>query len=139
LSEEEEEEEEEGLGTSGLPSTLTKTQKIGNDSAGFLHDYPEERAFGDRSCLPVSATDSGGIDLEEVKKYVKLVKRRAQESNRVGGSSMDKSVILRRPQLWMLPVPVRSFYIDHRVTECFTARNGEYPRRELTRNFAENA
>ena len=60
---------------------------------------------------PVSTTDSGSNDLEEIEKYLEALRRRAQESNRVGGSStQDKSLILRRPELWMLPVPVHSFH-----------------------------
>lgn len=66
----------------------------------------------------VSATDSGCIDREkiinkeEIQKYVESLKRRARESNRVVGSSMqDKSLIPRRLELWMLPVPVHSFHL----------------------------
>lgn len=55
----------------------------------------------------VSVTDSGANDVEEIENYVKSVIRRDKESNRVGGSSTDEFVIPRRPQLWMLPVPVR--------------------------------
>ena len=48
----------------------------------------------------------GDIYDQEIDKYLKSLKRRAQVSNRVGGSSMEDSHL----QLWMLPVPVRSFY-----------------------------
>jgi hypothetical protein len=59
---------------------------------------------------PVVATDSGGIDFEGIREYVESLKRRAQESNRVGGS--NTSFISRRLELWMLPVPVRfSFHV----------------------------
>jgi hypothetical protein len=68
--------------------------------------------------LLVSATDSGRIDRDkiinrdEIEEYVKNLKRRAQESNRVGGSgTQDESLIPRRLELWMLPVPVRSFHV----------------------------
>ena len=64
-----------------------------------------------RPHLPLSATDSSGKDWEEIEEYVKSLKRRAQESNCVGGSStQDKFLIPRRPELWMLPVPVHSFH-----------------------------
>lgn len=66
----------------------------------------------------VSAIDPGYIDRddtinqEEIEKYVKSLKRRTQESNRVGGSStQDESLIPRRLELWMLPVPVHSFHV----------------------------
>jgi hypothetical protein len=107
-SEEEEEEEDNGLGTSGLPYTLTKTQKLGNVSGGFLYDDREEPVFNDRPRPSVSATDSDN-DLEAIEQYIKSIKKRAQESNH--SSTQDKSVIPHRPQLWMLPVPVNSFYI----------------------------
>ena len=56
---------------------------------------------------PVPMTDTDGNDREEIAAYVESLKRRARESNRVGGSStQDKSVISRPPELWMLPVPV---------------------------------
>jgi hypothetical protein len=106
-SDDEEEEEDNGLGTSGLPYTLTKTQKLGNVSGGFLYDDREEPVFNDRPRPFVSATDSGN-DLEAMEQYIKSIKKRAQESNR---STQDKSVIPHRPQLWMLPVPVGSFCI----------------------------
>ena len=52
------------------------------------------------------------INKEEIQKYVESLKRRARESNRVVGSSMqDKSLIPRRLELWMLPVPVHSFHL----------------------------
>jgi hypothetical protein len=44
--------------------------------------------------------------------YVKSLKRRAHESNRVGSSStQDEALIPRRLELWMLPVPVHSFHV----------------------------
>lgn len=108
----------DGLGTSGLPSFLTRTQKLGNDSGGFLFDDPEELVLDGPPRPLVSATDSGCINRdeitnqEEIEKYIKSLKRRAQDSNRIGGSStQDKSLIPRRLELWMLPVPVHSFHV----------------------------
>ena len=60
---------------------------------------------------PVSTTDSGSNDREEIEKYVEALKKRALESNREGGTgsrTQDKSVIPRRLELWTLPVPVHS-------------------------------
>jgi len=83
-----------------------------NDLGGFLFDSPEELALNSCPRPPVSGTNFSGDDWEEIEKYVESVKRRAQESNRLGGSStQDKSVIPRRPELWMLPVPVHSFHV----------------------------
>ena len=83
-----------------------------NDLGGFLFDGPEDLVPDGCSRPPVSKTDSSGDDQEEIEKYVESVKRRAQESNRLEGSSMqDKSVIPRHSELWMLPVPVHSFHV----------------------------
>ena len=57
----------------------------------------------------VSATDSGNNDREEIEEYVKSIKKRAQESSRIGSSS--SSTQDRRPELWTLPVPVRFFHV----------------------------
>ena len=121
VEEDEEEEEEEGgdgLGTYGLPFVLTRTQKLGNDSGGFLFDDPEELVLDGPPRPLVSATDSGCINQdeiinqEELEMYVKSLKRRAHESNRVGSSStQDEALIPRRLELWMLPVPVHSFHV----------------------------
>ena len=87
------------------------TQKLGNDSGGFLSDDPEEPAL-EHPRPHVSVADSVSNDREDIQKYVEALKRRAQKSNCVGGSStQDKSVIPRRPELWMLPVSVHSFHI----------------------------
>lgn len=56
--------------------------------------------------LLVSATDSGDNEQAEVEEYVKSIKRRAQESSRIGSSSTQD----RGPELWTLPVPVRFFH-----------------------------
>jgi hypothetical protein len=94
-----------------------KTQKLGNDSGGFLLDDPEELVLDGPRPL-VSATDSGCvnrdeiINQEEIEEYVKSIKRRAQESNSVRGSStQDEPLIPRRSELWMLPVPVNFFHV----------------------------
>ena len=47
LSDEQDEEVGDGLCTSGLPSVLMRTQKLGNDSSGFLFDNSEELVLGD--------------------------------------------------------------------------------------------
>jgi hypothetical protein len=84
------------------------TQKLGNGSGGFLLDDNDELEEGLEG--PGSAKDSRSNDWESVDEYIKALKRRARDH--VGGSSMqDKSVILCRPELWMLPVPVRSFLL----------------------------
>ena len=57
----------------------------------------------------VSATNSGDNDREEIEEYIKSVKKRAQDSSRIGGSS--SSTQDRRPELWTLPVPVRFFHV----------------------------
>ena len=108
-SDEEDSEEENGLGMSGLPPNLTKTQKLGNVSGGFLSDNRNEPVFDDRLRPSVSVTDSDGNDLEVIEEYIKSIKKRARESNR--SSTQDESVIPHRPQLWMLPVPVHAFYV----------------------------
>jgi hypothetical protein len=54
----------------------------------------------------VSATDSGDNNQEEIEEYIKSIKKRAQDSSRIGGSSRTED---RRPELWTLPVPVRFF------------------------------
>ena len=60
----------------------------------------------------VPTTDTDGNDREEIAAYVESLKRRTRESNRVGGSStQDKSLISRRSELWMLPVPVPFSYM----------------------------
>lgn len=93
-------------------SGLTKTQKLRNDSGGFLLDDPKEPGLGGRPRPPVSATDSGRNERDEIEEYIEALKRRAQESNRAGGSStQEKSAILHRPELWMLPVPVHFFHV----------------------------
>jgi hypothetical protein len=92
--------------------------------------------FNDRPRPSVSATESGD-NLEAIEQYVQSIKKRARDSN----STQDKTP--RRPQLWMLPVPVHSFYVSmwyyDRVTKYFTGRNGEYPRGELTKDLPGNA
>jgi hypothetical protein len=100
----EDEEEEDGLSKSGLPSVLTRTQKLGIDLDGFFNDNQDEQVPHGLPHFPVS---SGVNDQEEIDKYLKYLKRRTQGSNRVGGSSSTQN---SRPQLWMLPVPVRSFH-----------------------------
>jgi hypothetical protein len=57
--------------------------------------------------LPFSPVSSRGDDQEEIDEYLKSLKRRTQGSNRVGGSSTQDT----HPELWMLPVPVRSFHL----------------------------
>jgi hypothetical protein len=100
-------EEGEYLRMSDQLSFLTRSQKL---LGGFLFDRLE--LDGSRPPRrPASATDSGDGDHEDIEEYVKSLKRKAQESRRVGGSSTDKSLIPHRPELWMLPVPVRSFHI----------------------------
>jgi hypothetical protein len=76
---------------------------------GFFSDDQEELVPQQAHGLPRSATDSGANDREEIEEYVKSVKRRAQDSSRTGGSS--SSAQDRRPELWTLPVPVRSFAV----------------------------
>ena len=47
-----------------------------------------------------------------IDKYIESLKRRAHEFNDTEGSNTQgKSSILRRPELWMLPVLVDSFHI----------------------------
>lgn len=55
---------------------------------------------------PVPTTDIDGNDREEIAAYIESLKTRNRESNRVESSSQDKSLISRRSELWMLPVPV---------------------------------
>ena len=107
--EEEEEEEDDGLGTSSLPSVfLTRTQNSGHDSGGFVTEALELELDGPPR-LPLSLTDSGDIDREEIEEYLKSLKRkRPQKSNHFEG---EGSSISDRSELWMLPVPVHSFYI----------------------------
>lgn len=102
----------------GLPSVLTRTQKLGNYLGGFLSDVPEELILDGPPRPLVSATDSGCtnrddiVNQDEIEKYVKDLKRRTRESDRVGsGSTQDETVIPRRLELWMLPVPVHYFHL----------------------------
>ena len=112
-SDEQEEEEADGLGTSHLRTVLTKNQLNWWYSDGFFDQeelVPQQPRSPFRSL--VSAAESGDNDREEIEEYVKSIKRRAQESGRIGGSSGGSSSTQdRRPELWTLPVPVRLFYV----------------------------
>ena len=75
----------------------------------FSDDQREPQAHGLPRSL-FSATDSGDNNREEIEEYVKSVKRRVQDSSRIGGSS-SSSAQDRRLELWTLPVPVRFFAV----------------------------
>ena len=82
---------------------------------GFFNDNAGEPVPDSLPRSPISAT--GGNDQEdgeEIEEYVKTLKRRAQESSCIEGSSTQD----RRPELWVLPVPVRFSRCTHdRATE----------------------
>ena len=103
---EEEEDVDNDLSKFRLPSVFTRTQNLGIYSDGFFNDNQGELVPHD---LPHSSVSSGGNlnDEQAIDNYIKSLKRRAQGSNRVGSSSTQD----KRPELWMLPVPVRSFHI----------------------------
>src|ERR1700678_1673159 len=96
-----------------LSSVFTKTQRLRDDSGGFFFDNPEALVDGHPRPL-VSVTHSRNISQEEIDEYLKSLKRRAQESRHVGGSSTQEEFLIPHcSELWMLPVPVHCFHCIH--------------------------